>query len=141
MKEFIEKLIGRLKKESGHYECNEAPNGTDADMIFLSEAIKAVERVAEEHNNGWIPCSERYPETNDYILLSFVNFPVPMVGRYEVDAEGGAFYIGDEDETCVSQDIFVNAWMPLPESYQEKENPPTEPIWQNHMMNRFMRGE
>ena len=33
----------------------------------------------------------------------------------------GAFYIGDEDETCVSQDMFVNAWMPLPKNYKESE--------------------
>ena len=30
------------------------------------------------------------------------------------------YYIGDEDKSCVSQDIFVNAWQPLPEPYQPK---------------------
>ncbi len=68
----------------------------------------------------WIPVEERLPETNDYILLSFANFSLPAVGRYEADQEGGAFYLGDCDEgdTCVSQDLFVNAWMPLPEPYR-----------------------
>ena len=71
--------------------------------------------------NGWIPCSERLPETDKYILLSFSNFSVPCVGRYETDDEnGGAFYIGDEAESCSEQDMFVNAWQPLPEPYEEE---------------------
>lgn len=70
--------------------------------------------------NGWISINDRLPETEDYILLSFENFSVPLVGRYEEHKDGGAFYVGDEAETCVSQHIFVNAWMPLPEMYGEE---------------------
>ena len=55
---------------------------------------------------------------SDYILLSFSNFSVPQVGRYEQDEEGGAFYVGDDTETCASQDIYVNAWMPLLQCYK-----------------------
>lgn len=69
----------------------------------------------------WIPADERLPETNKYILLSFSNFSVPAVGRYEEYKDGGAFYIGDETRTCVSQLLFVNAWMELPEPYKEEE--------------------
>ena len=71
-------------------------------------------------SNGWIPVEEELPETDKYILLSFSNFSIPCVGRYEEDKNGGAFYIGDDDETCVSQDMFVNAWMNLPTPYQPK---------------------
>lgn len=70
----------------------------------------------------WIPVEERLPEDDNYILLSFENFDIPLIGRYEADADGGgAFYLGDNDEgdTCLSQNLFVNAWMPLPEPYQE----------------------
>lgn len=66
----------------------------------------------------WIPISERFPEDDNYILLSFSNFSLPLVGRYEEDENGGAFYIGDDDTTCVSEELFVNAWMPLPEPYR-----------------------
>ena len=72
----------------------------------------------EKDTKGWIPCEEKFPENDRYILLSFSNFNTPMVGRFESDSEGGAFYIGDEMETCASQDMFVNAWMPLPEPYR-----------------------
>lgn len=70
----------------------------------------------------WIPCSERFPEDDNYILLSFSNFSLPLVGRYEEDEEGGAFYVGDEEESCVSQGIIVNAWQPLPKPYQEDQD-------------------
>lgn len=71
-------------------------------------------------NNGWIPVEERLPEDDHYILLSFANFNLPMVGRYETDQEGGTFYLGDcdEEDTCISQDLFVNAWRPLPKPYR-----------------------
>ena len=70
------------------------------------------------NETGWIPCETMYPETEGYILLSFENYTVPIVGRYEVDENGGAFYAGDEDETLVSQGMYVNAWRPLPKPYK-----------------------
>lgn len=85
----------------------------------LERASRLVKEVAEEYNDGWISCSERVPDNESYILLSFDNFSVPCVGRYKQDESGGAFYIGDDDETCISQELFVNAWQPLPEPYKE----------------------
>lgn len=72
----------------------------------------------------WIPVEERLPDTDDYVLMSFDNFSLPLVGRYESDEDGGgAWYLGDcdEDDTCVSNDLFVNAWRPLPEPYRKEE--------------------
>ena len=42
------------------------------------------------------------------------------MGRYDEDTEGGAFYLGDGDDedTCISMDLLVNAWMPLAEPYR-----------------------
>lgn len=88
---------------------------------LIDKTKEIVKKVSEEYNGGWIPCSERYPDNDNYVLLSFENFSVPCVGRYEENENGGAFYIGDEDQSCASQDMFVNAWMPLPEQYKENE--------------------
>lgn len=66
----------------------------------------------------WIHVEERLPDNDDYILMSFENFSLPLVGRYEMDETGGAFYVGDDEESCISQNLFVNAWMPLPEPYR-----------------------
>lgn len=96
-------------------------------LIAYDKAIEIVKQDAEKFgtdtnvgSNGWIPVEEELPETDKYILLSFSNFSIPCVGRYEEDENGGAFYIGDETESCVKQDMFVNAWMNLPTPYQPK---------------------
>ena len=73
----------------------------------------------DEKENGWIPVSERLPESDKYVLVSFKNFSITMVGRYTVDDDGGTFRIGDEDEDFVKYGLYVNAWMPLPKRYEE----------------------
>ena len=69
----------------------------------------------------WIPVEERLPDPDDNILMSFENFDIPLVGRYEADGEGGAFYVGDDRESCASAYLFVNAWMPLPKPYRPED--------------------
>lgn len=121
MNEFIKKLIERLKEVPTEYRHEEYNNA-------IWDVIRFINQLAEEYgdvknsltSDGWISVDERFPDTDKYILLSFANFSLPLVGRWEEDEAGGAFYIGDEMETCVSQDIFVNAWQPLPEPYQPK---------------------
>lgn len=74
--------------------------------------------------SGWIPVTERVPENDDYVLMSFENFSLPLVGRYVDDEKlGGAWYLGDcfDEDTCLANDLFVNAWMPLPKPYREDE--------------------
>lgn len=68
-------------------------------------------------NNRWIPADEP-PNVEEYVLLSFENFSIPLVGRYEEYEDGGAYYVGDDEESCVSQDMIVNAWQPLPDPYR-----------------------
>ena len=85
-----------------------------------------VEQIIRKHmNDGWIPVEERLPEDDKYILLSFSNFSLLIVGRYERDEDGsGAFYLGDCDEqdTCIANDLYVNAWQPLPEPYRPERS-------------------
>lgn len=75
--------------------------------------------VCTQAKQFWIPVTERLPETDDYILISFSNYTLPDIGRYEIDAEGnGAFYPGNKDVSYASIGVFVNAWMPLPEPWK-----------------------
>ena len=86
----------------------------------------------------WIPITDRLPDIGKYVLLSFENFSLPVVGRYEVsENDEGAFYVGDDFETCSEQDLFVNALMPLPEPYRTA---PPAPHWKDRMMNTFLGG-
>jgi hypothetical protein len=96
----------------------------DAFVTFqelIDELQEAIEQ--DEKENGWIPVSERLPETDDYILLSFANYSIPIIGRCERDKDGnGIFYAGDDLISCLGNDLYVNAWMELPERYREDES-------------------
>ena len=105
----------------------EAIEHAEKEVVKLEQ--KCEESCAEDHRqlvswlkqlaDPWIPITEHLPETDDYILISFANFPLPDVGRYEVDENGGgAFYPGDEDVSYASVGVIVNAWMPLPEPWK-----------------------
>lgn len=93
------------------------------DKNKLSEAMEKLARYedAEDTNvlSRWIPISERLPEDESYILVSFENYTMPDIARYEENDEGGTFYPGDDEKSYSSYGIFVNAWMPLPEPYKE----------------------
>ena len=61
------------------------------------------------------------PEPETCILVSFDNATVPDIATYRVDDDGsGAFYPRDLDYTYLSAGLFVNAWMPLPETYRKE---------------------
>lgn len=81
-----------------------------------------IKNSLEKLKNPWIPLNEKLPDVDEYIIVSFENFSVPMIGRYTVDDDdSGTFRIGDEDESFVENDLYVIAWMPLPEPYRESE--------------------
>jgi hypothetical protein len=95
------------------------------DRSLLADAMEKLARYEDAEENDrlgqWIPCSERLPEEEEYILLSFANYTGLDIGRYENDGENDKFYPGDEEETYASYGLIVNAWMPLPEPYREEE--------------------
>lgn len=92
----------------------------------LQEMDEEYQKLAREvaglrEKERWIPVEEKFPEDDNYILLSFENFLLPAIGRYETDRDGGAFYLGDDDASCISCGAVVNAWKPLPKRYQGEE--------------------
>lgn len=108
----------KLIKELEEYRSKCAYDDEYCDGITHAiNEIKAQPKVGE-----WIPCSERLPKTDEYIWLSFSNFDLSALGRYVEDEDGGAFYIGDSDTSCVEEDLFVNAWMPRIPNYKESED-------------------
>lgn len=118
MEEFVRTLIERMEAlKCGNYD--------DLDRAYndaIENCVSEVKQHAAEHNNGWIDVDLELPPDDKYILVSFSNFSLPAIARYEEDEEGGAFYLGDDDETLVSHDLFVNAWMPLPKKYTKGDD-------------------
>ena len=75
--------------------------------------------IKADEKSGGISVDEKLPDPDELILLSFENFTVPMIGRYTVDDDdSGTFRVGDTDESFVENDLYVNAWMPLPEPWK-----------------------
>ena len=95
------------------------PLGDEVQKVF--EAIDNVKELAEEHNNGWIPCSERLPEyTDDYNVTVLV---ASELGSYEKATTLRFEKIkGKEPKWIIPQNevLIVLAWQPLPAHYQPK---------------------
>ncbi len=112
-----------------HEECfmdeEHCPHVNEDICPCLQEVLEKLAEYEDLEERRKLPCNwvseETPPETPCYVLLSFDNFSMPLIGRWEENEEGGAFYIGDDEESCISQDLIVNGWMPLPEPYREDE--------------------
>ena len=86
----------------------------------LNDMINEVSALAEEEQ--WIPVKKRLPETRDYILISFENFDIPLIGRCGPGKNGTpTFYVG-ANTRALPKDLIVNAWMPLPKCYRREKN-------------------
>lgn len=91
------------------------------DLVIHCETEDEQKKVIERlKSTNWIPVSERLPDPDKYILVSFENFSVPIIGRYTVDDDdNGTFRVGNEDDSFSEHDLYVDAWMELPKCYKE----------------------
>ncbi len=107
-----QKIYGALCKLKDYEDAGLTPEQLKA----VNEEYKELSKEATKYR--WIPVTERLPDDDEYILVSFSNYPNPDIGKYEWDEEGGAFYPGDDETSYVKYGIFVNAWMPLPKNHK-----------------------
>ena len=125
----LEKILGEIEelKRNQDSKNQDFVTGYISALSTVEGVIAGLDEAKDINvpsNDGWIPVDERLPEDDRYILLSFENFSLPLVGRYEENEKGGAFYLGDcdEEDTCISNDLYVNAWTYLPERYKGDGN-------------------
>lgn len=118
----LEKILEEIQKTENEYINEDHHPMFKIGAASIATEIKQI--ICEHMNDNWIAVEEKLPENNDYILLSFDNYKIPMIGRHEDRREGGAFYLGDctGNDTCVAQDLYVAAWRPLPEPYRPESN-------------------
>lgn len=110
----------RLKQYADEY--SDCYKYAGAHVKVIQDMIEQLQADLEqdEKENGFIPVDEKLPDPDKYILVSFENFPIPMIGIYTVDDDdGGTFRISDEDDSFLEHDLYVNAWTELPEPYRE----------------------
>ena len=104
--------------------------GNDCFLCVWEKAIEIVKKLASEHNNGWIPCSERLPNKEEYLkddgrfIVTDGNRRYQSIyDRYEgrfrtvkLFNNGGSVRGWDfEADNCVI------AWQPLPAPYRKGE--------------------
>lgn len=110
------------QKTAGQRAVKKDIDWSEAGMTMMSIVIEATALVLSGELDGeaeWIPVGERLPEFGEYVMISFSNFSLPIIGRCDRDEEGIMWFAGDELESLASQNLFVNAWQPLPEPYEE----------------------
>lgn len=78
--------------------------------------IQIVNKVEQEHNNGWIACSERLPEDDTTHFVTFVENNVAKVTTGWYDEVDKMWYVGYFDYRTRD----VTAWMPEPQPFKDK---------------------
>lgn len=118
MQEIFEKVIEELKQESII---------TDDDAGH--RAIEIIRQTAAEYNNGWIPCSERLPNREEYLENDGRFIVTDGNRRYQglFDIYNDKFMIIQrryrQNWSSPAEDKCVIAWQQLPELYQPEEEP------------------
>lgn len=82
-----------------------------------------IESLVEAKNNGWIPCSERLPDTEDDVLVWYEYYRYGSYNRlyqtygisYMYDGKWSNFVNGQSGW----HQLRIIAWQPLPAQYKE----------------------
>lgn len=106
----IERLEKAKDRANRHYNYG--------NVTAYHNAIDIVEDLAEECKNGWIPCEERLPDTEDWVLVCavgknegvFIAYFEEKTKKWRYDTDEGIYYYVD-----------VIAWQPLPEPYRKED--------------------
>ena len=136
MKEAFEKIVERLEEPQFNIgcgacpikeKCDEVQEAIDDEMTDLCAetmrviAKEIVKEVAEEYDNGWIPCSERLPDKAGYEVLATLE---NGYGQRRVTIIFTGY--GDSQWQCNHKEFDLDvwkviAWQPLPEPYKEND--------------------
>lgn len=114
MNQFIERLIAMLKESAKIYICDD---GSMRVAIPKNKAISIVNQLAEEYNNGWIPCSESVPKERNRYLVTYES---GNIGIMEYITEKDWITKREWGWNGMCGDNRVIAWQPLPVPYQPK---------------------
>ena len=110
------------------------------ELIYKEDAIKTIlgqypephypewyaaqikEMPSAQQEQRWIPCSERLPEDSQFVLMTIRRMDEhynhePFISVGYISWNQSAWWCA-HDGNCKSNDIRVDAWMPLPEGYK-----------------------
>ena len=118
MKQFIDKLIGRLEEyQENNTQCKSSDDYELGQFNACEYAIEIVNQLAEEtsvyrvplERGEWIPVSERLPEKGKAVLTCTKDGWISVNINMSYNGKKNEFECG-----------YYTAWMPLPAPYQTK---------------------
>ena len=133
MNKAFEKILKKIEEKRNKYQrladgsnfdgWNEEDIKYSAKVEMCEELKEIVQKVAEEYNGGWIPCSERFPEDAFGCLVTIIDCEpstqtdfeniLPYVVGYDGDSWN------DSDGNVIPFEVI--AWQPLPEPFKERD--------------------
>ena len=138
MNNVINKIIEKLEKKIFKAELHDFgwEGQTVDNLLCLGDVAEITQEVAEEHNNGWILCSERMLEEYESVFAKHksTDFWKPFmfekasdlvnvtVTNKKGEAVTGYMHTKDGEWSGLDYDNIVTAWQPLPSPYKEKTN-------------------
>ena len=115
------------------------PSTFDAmmDKFSVLEIKEVINQVEQEHNNGWIPCSEQLPEEHDSMFAKLKGTDKWSDAMFEKISDDVNATVEFEDGTRKTMTLHTNdgkwntnnrivkfnviAWQPLPQPYKERD--------------------
>ena len=93
------------------------------DEQILKSLDVAIECVSAERVGVWIPCSEKLPDYDEYVLATTSWGDITIAERLSPTPSGiikdGDWFIAEGEANAEDEDII--AWQPLPKPYEENE--------------------
>ena len=126
MNKAFDKILERFDAKKQYFQkFYEADRKTEEDeyinkatQLAFDDAKNIVQEIAEEYNNGWIPCSVRLPEAYGEYLVWWTD--ITRGQYYEiVEYEPNNGWIGEIPQAFEGKYSIIS-WQPLPEPYQPK---------------------
>ena len=87
----------------------------DSKMELLG-MVTALGFKHEKSAQQWIPCSERLPERDEIVLVSYKTTDKVHMCKYLDDGSENPWWSYNDD--CLAWNNVVLAWMPLPEPFK-----------------------
>lgn len=140
MNSVFDKIIEKLEEKHEQYINTYGIVGGNPSAFAVKECIDTVREIAEQYNNGWIPCSENHPKECVPVNITWINRnpksyyakikDVPFLATavyynskwywYSSTCVDYLSEYGKNDFDLVDKDIDIIAWQPLQKPYQPK---------------------